>query len=289
MDAKQCVQWGPVPSSYKRRRPSPASLNTKLLHIPEQDPHPLHTHTHTTLNTSSHTHTQRTMAITNTNYRQMIQDALESQKSSTTYDDIKTYIFTNYQVKKGFGNWVEHILRQMVAKGEVSKDEDTYILAKYPVSSKKSTLSVCAMRRHQRKWSKRSKSKKRRSRSTRQRRRSSKSRRRRSKSRKSRSRSRARSVKRRRRSRRRRTRSSAGRGKRRSASRARRRGARRVGGPRRKYSKRGKRSGLKRYRKRRSSKRRYRKRGCCFRKAAKVARKKIRYSLKANPETPEKA
>lgn len=225
------------------------------------------------------------MAITNTNYRQMIQDALESQKDGSSYDDIKNYIFTNFQVKKGFGNWVEHILRQMVAKGEVSKEEDSYILAKLPTSSKKSTLSVCAMRRRRRKY-KRSRSRKRRSRSRRRRRRRrrrSKSKRRRSRSRKSRSRSR------RRRSRRRRTRSSARRGKRRSASRARRRRARRVGGRRRKYSKRGRRSGLRRYRKRRASRRSYRRRGCCFRKAAKVARKKIRYSLKSAPEAQESA
>ena len=222
------------------------------------------------------------MAITNTNYRQMIQDALESQNSASSYEDIKNYIFTNYQVKKGFGNWVEHILKQMVAKGEVSKDEENYVLAKYPVSSKKSTLSVCAMKRRHRKWKKRSKSRKRRSRSRRRRRRKSK---RRSKSRKSRSRSRARSLRRRRRSRRRRTRSSARKGKRRSVSRVRRRRARLAGGRRKKYSKRGKRSGLKRYRKRRSSKRRYRKRSCCFRKAAKVARKKIRYSLKSADTT----
>lgn len=261
---------------------SSVSLTPKLLHIPARTPHTPFTHTNTP---ASHFSPRETMAITNTNYRQMIQDALESQQSGSSYDDIKTYIFTNFQVKKGFGNWVEHILKQMVAKGEVSKDEDAYILAKHPTSSKKSTLSVCAMRRRRRKWRKRSKSRRRRSRSRRRRRRRSRKsksrRRRRSRSRKSRSRSRARSLRRRRRSRRRRTRSSARRGKRRSVSRARRRGARRVGGRRKRYSRRGKRSGLKRYRKRRASRRRYRrKRSCCFRKAAKVACKKIRYSLK---------
>lgn len=214
------------------------------------------------------------MAITNTNYREMVQDALQNHSDgSASFNDIKTYIFTNYQVKRGFANWVEQMLKQMVEKGEVKQsDGDEYSLSKLPSSTKKTTLEVCGLRRRRRRY--------------RSKRRSKSRRRRRRRSTKSRGRSRTRR-------RRRRLRSGSRKGKRRSASRARGRRVRRVGRRRKRYSRRGKRSGRRRYKKRRTSRRRFRKRrgACCNvtkknvtplaeRKAAKLAAKKIKICTK---------
>ena len=203
------------------------------------------------------------MAATNTNYREMVQDALKNQKEGTaSFGDIKNYIFSNFHVKRGFGNWVEQILKQMVEKGEVKQQDDEYSLNKIQSSGKKTSLEVCGLRRRRRKYKSR-----RRSRSRRRRRRRSRSRRRRGRRRRRRSRSR----------------------RRRSASRVRRRRRARAGRRRRKYSRRGRRSGRRRYRRRRSSRRRRFRRAACGttdvskknisqlkeRKAAQKAKKKI--------------
>ena len=136
------------------------------------------------------------MALSNANYREMVQEALKNlDQSGASFNDIKSYIFTNYHVKRGFANWVEHILKQMVEKGEVKKENTDYCLAKTS-TPKKTTLAVCRVRRRRRRRRRRS----------------------RSKSRRRRRRRRSRSVRRRRRRRRRRSR---------SKSRRRRRGSRR--------------------------------------------------------------
>lgn len=211
----------------------------------------------------------------------MVQDALKKLNNAegSTFSDIKTYIFTNYHVKRGFANWVEHILKQMVEKGEVKHDNNEYLLAKNSLGAKKTTLAVCGMRRRRRN---------RRSR----RRRSKSKRRRRQRKRSGRSRSKSRRGSRRRRRRRRRTRSSRRRSRGRSASRARRRRVRHAGRRRRRSSRRGRRSGRRRYRKRRSTSRRRRRvfRRCGkkgndedfvpTRKASKIAVKKIKSCLK---------
>lgn len=61
----------------------------------------------------------------------MIRDALGNQ-SGASLADVKTFVFTYYHVKRGFGNWVEHVLRQMVGKGEVRKENQAYTLIEQP-------------------------------------------------------------------------------------------------------------------------------------------------------------
>lgn len=206
------------------------------------------------------------MAVNNANYREMVQKALQNLDSGAKFGEVKNYIFTNYQVKRGFASWVEHILKQMVTKGEVKQDESSgYCLSKISSPPKKTTLEVAGMRRRRR----RRRGTKRRSRSRRRRRR----RRRRS----------SRSKSRRGRSRRRRTKSRRRRRKRRSASYIKRMRARRAGRRRKRYSRRGRRSGRRRYRKRRSLRRRYGKRRgrCCSKKdASQEITKKIKQSKK---------
>ena len=91
------------------------------------------------------------MALSNANYREMVQEALKNlDQSGASFNDIKSYIFTNYHVKRGLANWVEHILKQMVEKGEVKKENTDYCLAKTS-TPKKTTLAVCRRRRRRRK------------------------------------------------------------------------------------------------------------------------------------------
>ena len=69
------------------------------------------------------------MATSNASYHDMIRDALRNlDQSGASLADVKTFVFTYYHVKRGFANWVEHVLRQMVGKGEVSKENNTYTL-----------------------------------------------------------------------------------------------------------------------------------------------------------------
>lgn len=76
------------------------------------------------------------MALSNNaTYRDMIQAALLNMNccSGASLDQIKTFIITNYPVKRGYANWVNVMLRQMVKKGEVKKlYADHYYLAKLP-------------------------------------------------------------------------------------------------------------------------------------------------------------
>ncbi len=53
--------------------------------------------------------------------------------SGASFDQIKTFIFTNFHVKKSFSDWVDHMLKQMMRKGEVKKlGVDRYYLVKIP-------------------------------------------------------------------------------------------------------------------------------------------------------------
>ena len=80
------------------------------------------------------------MAPPKSNYRQMIQSALMNPKicNGASPTQIKTYIFTNYHVYKGYGNWVDHMLKRMLQSGEVEKvTSSEYILTNLPKSKSK--------------------------------------------------------------------------------------------------------------------------------------------------------
>jgi hypothetical protein len=76
------------------------------------------------------------MAASDASYREMIQDALRNQPG-TTLSDLTNYVFTNYRVRKGFASWVEHILKQMVGKGEVKKENNKFTLVPIPPRPRK--------------------------------------------------------------------------------------------------------------------------------------------------------